>query len=37
MWLPLGVLGGKDDEWFAAPVPGTVDEYELQRAVRSAA
>jgi type I restriction enzyme S subunit len=31
--LPLGALGGEDDEWFAAPVSGVADEYELQRAV----
>jgi hypothetical protein len=30
--LPLGLLGGHDDEWFAAPVLGSADEYELQRA-----
>ena len=30
--LPLGSLGAKDDEWFAAPVEGRTDEFELQRA-----
>jgi hypothetical protein len=29
--LRLGSLGAKDDEWFAAPVGGTADEFELQR------
>ena len=30
--LPLGSLGAKDDEWFATPVTGTIDEFDLQRA-----
>lgn len=29
--LPLGALGGQDDEWFATPVDGTPGEFELQR------
>jgi hypothetical protein len=31
--LPLGALGGEDDEWFATPVEGAVDEFDLQRRV----
>lgn len=30
--LPLGSLGAMDDEWFAKPVEGATDEFELQRA-----
>jgi hypothetical protein len=30
--LPSGSLGASDDEWFAKPVAGTTDEFELQRA-----
>jgi hypothetical protein len=30
--LPLGSLGGHDDEWLATPVDGATDEFELQRA-----
>lgn len=30
--LPLGSLGASDDEWFASPVEGTADEFELQKA-----
>jgi type I restriction enzyme S subunit len=33
--LPLGSLGGRDDEWIAAPVPNEPDEFELKRVVRS--
>jgi type I restriction enzyme S subunit len=33
--LPLGVLGGQDDEWIAPAVPGVTDEFELQRVSRS--
>ena len=29
--LPLGSLGGRDDEWFASPVTGKTDEFDLQR------
>jgi hypothetical protein len=29
--LPLGALGGQDNEWFATPVDGTPGEFELQR------
>jgi hypothetical protein len=29
--LPLGALGGQDDELFATPVDSTHDEFELQR------
>jgi len=29
--LPLGSLGGQDDEWLATPAKGTTDEFELQR------
>jgi hypothetical protein len=31
--LPLGTLGGQDDEWFATPVAGGADEFNLQRRV----
>jgi hypothetical protein len=30
--LPLGTLGGPDDEWFATPVARASDEFDLQRA-----
>jgi hypothetical protein len=29
--LPLGALGGEDDEWFATPIEGANDEFDLQR------
>jgi hypothetical protein len=35
--LPLGSLGGQDDEWFATAIEGTPDEFELQRVQVSAA
>jgi hypothetical protein len=30
--LPIGSIGGSDDEWLATPVPGQADEFELQQA-----
>ena len=34
--LPLGSLGGRDDEWMAEPVKDATDEFELQRVSSSA-
>jgi len=30
--IPLGTLGGQDDEWFATPIAGVSDEFYLERA-----